>query len=246
VSEPLRDHAAPFRKIAAEASVGDNSYGGLRIHALPGLHDDVGARAKTHFATGARVLDLGAGQGALSLRLHDLGFRVTSADLVEANFRLHDRLPFVCADFNDSFAERVGTDFDGVVCLEIIEHLENPRAFLREVARTLKPGGRLLLSTPNVDGPASLALLATEGTFLWFDDTSYRNEGHITPLTQWQLRKCLEEAGLRVVEWASFGAPMRAVEGRPGLALLARTFAWLGKRRGAEAGEILVVTAERA
>jgi len=39
--------------------------------------------------------------------------------------------------------------FDGVVTLQVIEHLQRPREFVSECARVLKPGGRLVLATPN-------------------------------------------------------------------------------------------------
>ena len=46
--------------------------------------------------------------------------------------------------------------FDTVICCETIEHLRRPLAALAEVARVLKPGGRLLLTTPNYLGPLGL------------------------------------------------------------------------------------------
>jgi 2-polyprenyl-3-methyl-5-hydroxy-6-metoxy-1,4-benzoquinol methylase len=100
-----------------------------------------------------RVLEVAAGSGAFARRLVNLGFAVEACDLYPDAFKvpevrcryadLSDRLPYEDASF------------EYLSCLEGIEHLEDQFAFVRECARVLRPGGRLLLSTPNVLGLAS-------------------------------------------------------------------------------------------
>ena len=143
-----------YRKAAGEHA-GDNNYRGLRIHALYGLHEFVGALAERTFAAGSNVLDLAAGSGALCLRLKDSGFNPTACDLVDENFRLHDSVPFVAANLNQDFPAEFAGRFEGIVATEIVEHLENPRHFLRQCFSALKPGGQLILTTPNVDSALS-------------------------------------------------------------------------------------------
>jgi ubiquinone/menaquinone biosynthesis C-methylase UbiE len=95
-----------------------------------------------------QILDVPAGEGALALRLKNLGFDVKCSDLYTEIFKLPDteikrgnldeRLPF---DDNS---------FDYIVCVEGLEHIENPANAMREFARMLKNNGTLIVSVPNI------------------------------------------------------------------------------------------------
>jgi len=95
-----------------------------------------------------KVLDIPAGEGALALRLINLGFEVYCCDLYTEFFKLpeteikpgnlDEKLPY---DNNS---------FDYVVCVEGLEHIENPSNAFREFARILKTGGTLIVSVPNI------------------------------------------------------------------------------------------------
>jgi len=120
---------------------------GLRENTSRGTH---GVVAELLFADSGRlqrVLDLPAGEGAFTRRLLDRGLDVISGDIEpihkvpEAKFALCDmnqRLPF-----HDG-------SFDAVVCIDGIEHIERPFDFVAECRRILRPGGAILLSTPNI------------------------------------------------------------------------------------------------
>ncbi len=92
-----------------------------------------------------RLLDLPAGFGNTALALREIGFDVTAADLLPD----HCQIDCVKADMAKPLPFGDAT-FDYMLCQEGIEHIEAPLAFLRECARVLEVGGKLLITTPNV------------------------------------------------------------------------------------------------
>ena len=236
----------PYRNSAAHVWKGCHNYKGLRIHAIDGLHDFAAEQIVEVLGPGAAVLDLGAGSGAMSARLADLGFAVTAMDVVPENFRLHDSVPFIAANLNEAFADRIDTAPEGIIALEILEHLENPRHFVRECYRALKPSGYLLLSTPNVDSPVSKSLFIRYGRFKYFDDDNYIGDGHILPISQWLLKKALSEAGFAVRWLGTFGDPYKGMKWFSRTRLLALLVAALSPEEPKRlAGEILVLLAQK-
>jgi 2-polyprenyl-3-methyl-5-hydroxy-6-metoxy-1,4-benzoquinol methylase len=158
------------------------------------------------------VLDFGAGVGYLTKRLAALrGVRaVVGADLFEAPPDLPTSASWIRTDLNDRVP--VGDSrFDGVVAAEVIEHLENPRAVARELFRVLKPGGELILSTPNTESLRSIVSLIARGHFVAFTETSY--PAHITALVGADLCRILAEAGF--VETQVTFTDVGGIPGRP-------------------------------
>jgi cyclopropane fatty-acyl-phospholipid synthase-like methyltransferase len=219
-------------------------YRGLPIYAAPGLHEAAADVLRAAAAPGARVLEFGAGSGAMSLRLADLGFDVTASDLFAESFQ-PAQVPFVPANLNAPFAAQWPQGFDAVMALEIAEHLENPRHMLREIRALLPPGGQLVLSTPNIANPVSQALFMRRGQFQWFRDADYREQGHITPLSPWMLEKALGEAGFAIREERAVSSPYRRLR-KLGLdvAPLAPLCALFGGLSRARRGEIWLLRAE--
>jgi cyclopropane fatty-acyl-phospholipid synthase-like methyltransferase len=217
---------------------------GLPIYAAPGLHEAAAEMLVSAAPGGCRVLEFGAGSGAMSLRLADLGFDVTASDLFAESFK-PSHVPFFAADLNTSFAAVWPQGFDAVMALEIVEHLENPRAVLRQIRDLLPVGGQLVLSTPNIANPVSQALFLRSGQFQWFRDVDYREQGHITPLSPWVLEKALQEAGFAISAERAVSSPFRRVRRLGwGVRLLARWFALLSGLPPARRGEVWLVRAE--
>ncbi len=229
---------------AAISRVNNNAYKGLRIHALPGLHDFLAGKVIELFSSRAKILDLAAGSGAMSLRMADLGFSVTATDYVSENFKL-DSIPFVQSDLNSNFSDQYPARFQAIVASEIIEHLENPRHFARECFKLLDTGGRLIVSTPNLNNAASQASFIRSGNFLWFSDLDYESQGHITPLTQWQIDKAFIEAGFRSIWKGSFGDDSSLVAGSPRLKLFSKLLSMLSGNEPELSREIYVVVFEK-
>jgi SAM-dependent methyltransferase len=94
------------------------------------------------------ILDVPSGQGAISKELEKLGFKAFLGDMARQNI-LYKNGRCVQIDMEKSFPfkEKI---FDYGVCVEGIEHIENPYGLVREFARVIKKGGYLIITTPNV------------------------------------------------------------------------------------------------
>jgi hypothetical protein len=95
--------------------------------------------------------------------------------------------------------------------VEVIEHLENPRAFVRELTRIVRPGGWVVITTPNQLSALSLLTLALKGRFSAFQDRDY--PAHRTALLEIDLRRIAAECGLEdvAVAYSLWGrAPLTA------------------------------------
>lgn len=104
---------------------------------------------------GARLCDLGCGNGYLAGLLGQQGYRVvgvdasTSAIEIAIKHYASDTVSFMCAPFNDNLLTRMGDDrFDMVISSDVIEHLYLPRQLPKIAADLLRPGGSLLVGTP--------------------------------------------------------------------------------------------------
>jgi ubiquinone/menaquinone biosynthesis C-methylase UbiE len=145
---------------------------------------------------GARVLDVGCQVGRLVLRLQERGCEAFGVDIVHHDLLSGQRLmagreppaTFVWGDGGRlPFVDAV---FDFVTCTETLEHAADDALMLREMARVLRPGGRLVVSVPTV----LPELVASHFYDLYYDDPF----GHRRIYTRRRLAKVVESAGLRV------------------------------------------------
>ncbi len=148
---------------------------------------------------GLRVLDLPAGNGLLTDALRAMGHEVTSGDInrERPDYRYVDMsapLPFDTESF------------DAVLCLEGVEHLVDPVAFIAELSRVIRPGGHIVLSTPNVMNFYSRLHFLFTGAYYQFNPAAVptvvpgeaADRGHIFPLSYFQLRYLFGQHGVRV------------------------------------------------
>jgi 2-polyprenyl-3-methyl-5-hydroxy-6-metoxy-1,4-benzoquinol methylase len=89
---------------------------------------------------------------------------------------------------------------DVVTAVETIEHLENPWGFVRSLARLVKPGGWILVTTPNQSSVLSLVTLVVKRRFSAFQDSMY--PAHRTALLESDLRRIASAAGLQETDVA--------------------------------------------
>ena len=85
-----------------------------------------------------------------------------------------------------------------VTAVETIEHLENPWAFMRALVELARPGGWVVVTTPNQLSVLSVATLVIKRRFSAFQDAHY--PAHRTALLEIDLRRAAGECGLVSVE----------------------------------------------
>jgi SAM-dependent methyltransferase len=100
---------------------------------------------------GLRCLDLGSDNGIVSLLLRRRGGDWASADMTEESVASIREL--VGSDVHRLDGERLpfrDAEFDRVVVVDMLEHVGDDRAFVEELARVLRPEGRLVVNTPHL------------------------------------------------------------------------------------------------
>lgn len=132
---------------------------------MTGRNGDYDDRVRTivELARGPRILNVGAcgntrpeGRGRarfVQAALVDRGHSVLAADVDDAGLAWLEQLGFETVHMDAQAIPAEGELFDSIVAGELIEHLENPGAFLAGCAGRLRPGGRLVLSTPQPFSP---------------------------------------------------------------------------------------------
>jgi 2-polyprenyl-3-methyl-5-hydroxy-6-metoxy-1,4-benzoquinol methylase len=140
------------------------------------------------------VVDVGCGTGRLRALLGDIATSYVGVDAVRFDGFPPDA-PLLLADLNREPIPLADRSMDIVVSLETIEHLENPRAFCRELARIVKPRGWILVSTPNQRSLGSIGALLFTEHFSAFRDSCY--PAHQTALLDTDLRRIAVESGLQ-------------------------------------------------
>ncbi len=103
-------------------------------------------------APAARILDVAAAQGNFTLSLAEDGYEVTWNDLrsdLADYVRLKHERGIVHFAPGNAFELGFGGEFDVVLITEVIEHVAHPDAFLQKAGGLVKPGGHVVLSTPN-------------------------------------------------------------------------------------------------
>ena len=185
-------------------------YDGLLIRADRGLHEQIAKEIEMLVPKGARVLDMGCGQGALSARLADLGYNVVAIDNNEEDFKaIRDAIEYQIVNFDDKdamniFARTNQESFDCVCGVEVIEHVENPWEYVRNLTRLLRAGGTLIITTPNITSWLSRLTFLRTGQFLCFNEYSL-GYGHISPISSFELETIVQREGLQDIRISPAG-----------------------------------------
>jgi len=144
------------------------------------------------------LLDLGCGDGAFGEELERQGWRVVGVDVAPRHLTTSaGRLTgAIAGDVAASLPVRSGS-VDAVFAGEVVEHVVDTDGFMSEVARVLRPGGSVVITTPNLASLENRVRILLGRYPVWVD---YRlgGEGHVRAYTPRVLRRQLAEHGLRV------------------------------------------------
>ncbi|ARN82518.1 bifunctional 2-polyprenyl-6-hydroxyphenol methylase/3-demethylubiquinol 3-O-methyltransferase UbiG [Methylocystis bryophila] len=155
---------------------------------------------------GLSIADIGCGGGILAEALAELGAKVTGVDPAPNNVeiaRRHAAKSGLDIDYRNTTAEALaatGESFDIVTALEVIEHVEGPKAFVATLARLVKPGGLLFLATIDRTFKSFvLAIVGAEYVLGWVPRGTHSHEKFVRPdeLSGW-----LRVAGMREIDRA--------------------------------------------
>lgn len=220
----------------------------IRAPLPPNIHDTVMELVNRHVEKKAEILDLGAGEGAFTKRLIENDYNAMAVDGLDIFWQQKSDIPLYLADLDKDFASELGKDnkqYDAIVAIEIIEHLENPYSFLRQCAKLLKPDGLLFVTTPNVESITSRVIFLYTGRLKAFGEGETLRPAHITPLFKWKFDLAFEEAGFQYL-WEGYNRISYHIGDRPHNkvgSLIARFLRPLVK--GEKDGETRVIVASR-
>lgn len=109
----------------------------------------------------ARVLDIGCGNGNISLALGSIGYQVTGVDIDKTSIEKassRNTFPNVKFEVIDANSFEIMDAYDAVVCSEVLEHLYKPYELSESIYRILKPGGVFVATVPNGYGPREVLI----------------------------------------------------------------------------------------
>lgn len=176
---------------------------------------------------GGKILDVGCGNGIISIHLGKQGFNVTGIDVSEKTIETaRNNNPFPNVRFRVQSAEELeasGELFDVIVCSEVLEHLHDPGALLSVLNASLKEDGILVVTVPNGKGPREalvtkpiLRMQKNDG-FLWkmvskikktlgYSGTTVQSQAdnldHVQFFTRKDLRKLSAKHNFKIVKFA--------------------------------------------
>jgi SAM-dependent methyltransferase len=157
---------------------------------------DTRARFVAQTPRHGRLLDLGSSDGETLNHLAELrpDLHLSSADKFGRPENYPPRCEFHRLDFTQDQFPWPDRSVDAITCMHVIEHLESLDHLLREIARLLKPGGRVYFETPH---PKTVHLPSAAGKFTlnFYDDPT-----HVRVVTMSELTRQISMTRLEVTQ----------------------------------------------
>jgi len=153
------------------------------------------------------ICDLGCGNGYITTRLASLGYAMTGVDLSQSGLEIartgNGNARYVEACIDRRLVSQLGNAFDLVLSSDVIEHLYRPSDLLEAAHSVLKPGGRLLVTTPYHGYVKNLVLAISgkmDGHF-----SALHDGGHIKFFSIKTLSKLIESSGFTDLHFTFYG-----------------------------------------
>lgn len=186
-------------KIEQEAYEVAWSQKGEETKIYKGLRRDVTVRL---VSGGERLLDVGCGDGTFAALVKNKYQEVYGVDIsAEAIRRAEGKgIKVFQVNLNSEPLPFAPDYFDTVTCLDVIEHVFDPRVLIKEIQRVLKPEGEGFITFPNIRFLRFLQSIIFAGRFpKTSGDSSLYDGGHLHYFTSKDIEFLLEKAGFRVV-----------------------------------------------
>ncbi len=171
---------------------------------------------KRYVPTGSQIVDIAAAQGNFSLRLGELGYSVTWSDL-RGELADYVKLKYETGDIKyvvgNCFELDSPATFDAAIITEVIEHVAHPDDFLCSIASLIKPGGYIIMTTPNGEYIRNdLPRFSDCSDPSIFESIQFKPDadGHIFLLHRDEIEVLVKSAGLVLKELHLFANPLTA------------------------------------
>lgn len=158
---------------------------------------------RRHLPSGARIADIGCAAGDITMELQNLGFRMTGVEFEPLRLqratamasRFHLDVQFISKDLT------TWTDagmFDGMIMGEVLEHFIEPRTILEKHLALVSPGGKILITVPN------MASLRARLKLLFFGEFADHNPEHLFYFTRRRFAEHFRQVPIEIVALSSF------------------------------------------
>jgi SAM-dependent methyltransferase len=159
-------------------------YKNYEIFAEVWLHEYLADYLIDNFTKDKNILILWSWSGALDARLIDLWYKNISSVDIDSDSYLYcrDKVTFLSLDLNKEFSKKIRWEFDLILAVEVIEHLNNPSNILQEAKKLLSNNWVLLITTPNVHSDKS----RLNNLLFWYPKSFYWTpnwDAHISIMT---------------------------------------------------------------
>jgi 2-polyprenyl-3-methyl-5-hydroxy-6-metoxy-1,4-benzoquinol methylase len=147
---------------------------------------------------GGMLVDVGCGKGGLCPHVKPHCDHYLGVDVIKhAGFPTD--VEFIHHNIDEGKLPLADNAADLVISVETIEHVENPRAFMRELVRVAKPGGVIIVTTPNQLSILSKLTLLLKNQFNAFQEAPGLYPAHITALLEIDMVRIAKECGLEQI-----------------------------------------------